>query len=197
MWADISKKSIEKIKNYTKKKTRYYKEQDEEKVKTYNEKIKNIQKDKIVYLDETGIQTYIYIEYARAVKGEKVISRVSGRKYKRIGIIAARMGNKVIAPIEYTGMMNSKFFEQWFSEQLLPNIPKGSVIVMDNASFHRKKKLFAISEEQGYQIIFLPPYSPELNPIEHLWSNIKRKLQKILPEFLSFDDALNFIFQVL
>ena len=148
MWTDISKKSIEKIKNYTKKKTRYYKEQDEEKVKTYNEKIKNIQKDKIVYLDETGIQTYIYREYARAVKGEKVISRVSGRKYKRIGIIAAQMGNKVIAPIEYTGMMNSKFFEQWFSEQLLPNIPKGNVIVMDNASFHRKKKLFAISEEK-------------------------------------------------
>ena len=68
---------------------------------------------------------------------------------------------------------------------------------MDNTSFHRKKKLFAISEEQGYQIIFFPPYSPELNPIEHLWSNIKRKLQKILPEFLFFDDALNFIFQVL
>lgn len=197
MWADINKKGVKETRNNTKKKTKRYKEQDPEKVELYKEKIKNIPRDKIVYIDETGIQTYIYREYARAPKGEKIIGKISGRRYKRIGIVAAQMGNKVIAPIEYTGVMNSKFFEKWFKEELLPKIPKESVIVMDNASFHRKKKLSSIADKQRSQIIFLPPYSPELNPIEHLWSNIKRRLQKILPNFHSFDDALDFIFQVL
>lgn len=197
MWTNSDKKSVKETENNTKKKTKQYKEQDVEKVKLYNEKIKTIPKDKIVYIDETGIHTYVYRQYARAPKGEKVIGKISGRKYKRIGIVAAQVGNKVIAPMEYTGVMNSKFFEKWFEEELLPKILKGSVIVMDNASFHRKKILFRIAEEQGHQMIFLPPYSPELNPIEHLWSNIKRKLEKILPNFPSFDDALDFIFQVL
>ncbi len=61
---------------------------------------------------------------------------------------------------------------------------------MDNASFHRKSKLISIVEKESYAIIFLPPYSPELNPIENFWSWLKRHLRKILPNFDSFDNAL-------
>ncbi len=57
--------------------------------------------------------------------------------------------------------MNSTLFEKWFQEQLLSTLPKETVIVMDNAAFHRKKQLFSIAEENGYRLIFLPPYSPE------------------------------------
>ena len=67
---------------------------------------------------------------------------------------------------------------------------------MDNAAFHRKKQLYAIANEKGYRLIFLPPYSPELNPIEKFWSWLKRHLQKILTFFDTFDDALFECFKV-
>ncbi len=121
---------------------------------------------------------------------------VSGRKYKRVGIVAAKLNKKVVAPLVYNGTMNSILFEQWFEQQLLPALPKGTVIVMDNASFHRKKQLSSMAEGNGFRLIFLPPYSPELNPIEKFWSWLKRYLRKILPFFDTFDDALFECFKV-
>ena len=92
--------------------------------------------------------------------------------------------------------MDSRLFEFWFSSQLLPSLDKGSVIVMDNASFHSKKKLFSAAHNAGCKLLFLPPYSPELNPIEKLWAWLKRLLRKILPHAPSFDDALFAAFQL-
>lgn len=160
------------------------------------EEIKDISKNNIAYVDETGIDKYLYREYAYSVKGEKVYGKINGHKYKRTSIVAAQINNKIISPLEYSGTMDSTLFEYWFKNILLHELPTGSVIVMDNASFHRKKQLLSIAEEMAYRLIFLPPYSPELNPIEKFWSCLKRRLQKILPFFDSFDDALYECFQV-
>ena len=92
--------------------------------------------------------------------------------------------------------MDSKLFEFWFSNQLLPSLDKGSVIVMDNASFHSKKKLFSAAQNAGCKLLFLPPYSPELNPIEKFWAWLKCFLRKIFPHAPSFDDALFTAFQL-
>jgi len=81
-------------------------------------------------------------------------------------------------------------FEDWFENNLLPALPKGTVIVMDNASFHRKEQLSCLAQKRGCFLIFLPPYAPQLNPIEHFWAWLKRCLQKILPLLPSFDEAL-------
>ncbi len=86
--------------------------------------------------------------------------------------------------------MNHELFEDWFETRLLPALPKETVIVMDNASFHRKAQLYELSQKYGCFLIFLPPYSPELNPIEHVWAWLKRCLRKILPILHSFDQAL-------
>ncbi len=102
----------------------------------------------------------------------------------------------MIEPLEYEGTMTSILFERWFELKLLPALPKNAIIVMDNASFHRKKHLFDIAQNYGYRLIFLPPYSPELNPIEKFWAWLKRQLQKILPNYDNFDDALFKCFQV-
>ena len=78
---------------------------------------------------------------------------------------------------------------------LLPVLAFGSVIILDNASFHRKAVLKTLADEAGFTIIFLPPYSPDLNLIEHFWASLKSKLRKIIKNFTSLSDAIVACFQ--
>lgn len=135
-------------------------------------------------------------EYGYAFRGEKVFSRKLGKKYKRTNIVAGKQGKKIIFPLEYDFTMDSTFFEFWFEKCLLPCLEKGTTIVMDNAKFHRKKQLFKISEKFEMNLIFLPPYSPELNPIEKFWSYLKSYIKNNIHLFQSLDDAIFSFFQV-
>ena len=72
-------------------------------------------------------------------------------------------------------------FENWFKTMLVKSIPRGYTIIMDNAKFHRKKKLGNLARRHGLKLLFLPAYSPGLNPIEKTWANLKRSLIDILP----------------
>lgn len=182
--------------NNTEKKTTGYEEQKQEKVAAYQVAIQDIPPEKIAYVDECGIDTYLHREYGYAPRGQQVFGRIRGRKYKRCGIVAAKMGNKILAPLQYSGTMDSRLFEFWFSNQLLPSLEKGTVIVMDNASFHSKKRLFFAAQNAGCKLIFLPPYSPELNPIEKFWAWLKRFLRNILSSASDFDTALCDAFQL-
>ena len=168
-----------------------------QKVKEYLEKIKDVPKEKIVYIDETGIDRCLSRKYGRSPKGDRVYGKVYGRKFERTNIVAAQQGKRIIAPLQYEGMMHSKFFETWFKKHLIPLLDKNTVVVMDNASFHRKKCLIDIAKKYGIKIIFLPPYSPELNPIEHFWNWLKKRITDSVPYFQKFNDVLYSIFQVL
>lgn len=147
-------------------------------------------------MDECGIDTYLYREYGYAPRGQQVFAKIRGKKYERCGLVAAKMAEKILAPLQYSGTMDSRLFERWFSELFLPCLDKGTVIVMDNASFHSKKRLFCAAQAAGCRLLFLPPYSPELNPIENFWSWLKRFLRKILPLSHSFDEAVSTAFQL-
>jgi hypothetical protein len=119
------------------------------------EQIEKIPPEQIAYVDEMGNDTYLYREYGRSKRGERIDGIVSGRKFKRTGIVAAKMGAAIIEPLQYDGTMYSKLFETWFETRLLPALPAKSVIVMDNASFHRKSKLYYLTEKAGHRLIFL------------------------------------------
>lgn len=90
--------------------------------------------------------------------------------------------------------MDSQLFEIWFETRLMCELPDSSVIVMDNAAFHRKGQLVSIAQKYRHRIVFLPPYSPELNPIEKFWAALKANLRKHLPDNVNFDNALHFCF---
>jgi len=147
-------------------------------------------------VDETGIDNYLYREYAYSRKGEPVYGSVSGRRYKRTGLVAAQIHGKVIAPLQYDGTMDSALFEHWFENHLMCELPKNSVVVMDNAAFHRKSRLPLLAQKYGHRLIFLPPYSPELNPIERFWAWLKNQLRSILTLCTSVDDAIYECFQL-
>ena len=184
----------EKTKNHTKKKTKSYRERDEIKRKEYKNIIKQYDTKTIYYIDETGIDRYYQREYGYALKGEKIYSNMSGRKFKRIGIVSAEQNGKFIAPMQYEGTMDSSFFEGWFSDVFLKEIPENSVIVMDNASFHCKPNLFDLASAHKCILYFLPPYSPDLNPIEKMWANLKSFLSSYSHNFSLIQSAISAFF---
>ena len=95
-----------------------------------------------------------------------------------------------VAPLQYNGATDSELFEFWFEKCLLKELSRGKFIVLDNASFHRKARRIELAKHKKCSIIFLPPYSPDLNPIENKWAWLKQKLRDILPGYDSFDLAL-------
>jgi transposase len=158
------------------------------------EKIKELPPESIVYVDETGIDQCLYREYAWAPRGQKVVAKISGRKFKRTNIVAGICQGQWVAPMEYGGTTDSAVFEFWFEHCLLKEVKPGSVIVLDNATFHKKSVLPLLAAVAGCRVLFLPPYSPDLNPIENKWAWLKRKLREILSDFDSFDSAVMAIF---
>jgi transposase len=145
-----------------------------------------------LYVDESGVNTCLVREYGRAVRGKKVEDEKRGRKFQRVNIIGGRCNGTHRAVRCYKGTTNSAFFERWFSEVLLKEVPRGCTIIMDNASFHRRGALLKIIKKARRKIglLFLPAYSPDLNPIEKTWANMKRKLRDSLPHHDSVESAV-------
>ena len=159
-------------------------------------RIKRISVKNIVYVDECGIDQCLYREYARSPRGQKVIGQISGKKFKRTNIVAGICLGQWIAPLQYDGSTDSDLFEYWFENHLLKQAGRGKYIIMDNASFHRKARLIELAQSKKCKVIFLPPYSPDLNPIEKKWAWIKQKLRDVLFASHSFDHAVWGAFQV-
>ncbi|CVT49945.1 IS630-Spn1%2C transposase Orf2 [Streptococcus pneumoniae] len=101
-------------------------------------------------------------------------------------MVAGLTNGELIAPMTYEEMMTSDFFEVWFQKFLLPTLTTPSVIIMDNARFHRMGKLELLCEEFGHKLLPLPPYSPEYNPIEKTWAHIKKHLIKGITKLLQY-----------
>ena len=130
------------------------------------------------------------------MRGVPVYGKVQGKKFNRVSIVAAQCGKEVVGWCEYTCTMNSRLFELWFSKVLLVEIPAGSVIIMDRASWHRQKVLKALAEAAGCRVIFLPAYSPDFNPIENTWANLKKFIKNYMVNFSSLSLAIYHYFEV-
>ena len=139
-----------------------------------------------VYIDETGFDNYFYREYGRSLKGQIIRGKVSGRIYQRISLVAGLTNGELIAPMTYKEMIMSDCFEACFQKFLLTILNTPSVIIMDNARFHRMGNLELLCEEFGHKLLLLPPYSPKYNPIEKTWAHIKKHLKKVLPSCNTF-----------
>lgn len=105
-------------------------------------------------------------EYAWSPRGESVNDEIKGHATEKLNIIAGLSGGDIIAPMIYECSMNSEMFNFWLEQQLLPEIPKNSLVVLDNASFHKTERTKELVEKFSCRLLFLPPYSPDLNPIE-------------------------------
>lgn len=85
-------------------------------------------------------------------------------------------------------------FNMWIEKMLIPELYAGQIVIMDNAAFHKSAKTRELIEGKGCRLIFLPPYSPDLNPIEIFWANFKRKVRKVLNQFKTLSEAIDYAF---
>ncbi len=127
-----------------------------------------------MYIDESGIEMNNTPDKGWGKKGEKLKAAKSGKYYQRTNIIAGLAGNKSVAPFVFNGSCNTELFNDWVEQFLIKELKPGQVVILDNAAFHKSKKTKELIESVGCKVIFLPPYSPDLNPIEKFWANMKR-----------------------
>jgi transposase len=143
----------------------------------------------LVYFDESGIGMGESYPYAWSKKGERALATKSGKYRARINFMAALHGRQFMAPFMLNGNCDALVFETYLEKFLLPELLPGKIIIVDNAAFHKSARAKALVQAKGCQLIFLPAYSPDLNPIEHGWFPIKNKIRQLLDLGESIDNA--------
>jgi transposase len=111
--------------------------------------------------------------YGYAPAGEPCFGTHDWHSKTRTNVIGALLGKNLLTAALFETSINSDVFYGWLTQDLLPKIPKNSVLVLDNATFHKRKDIQQEIQNAGLSLEFLPPYSPDLNPIEHKWAHYK------------------------
>ena len=114
-------------------------------------------------------------QYAYAPKGVSIEDTISSNQYRHTSLIAARVNGCFTVPMLFEGACDALVFNAWLENLLCPMLDASHVVILDNASFHKGKKTKELIAACDASLLFLPPYSPELNPIEKDFANIKRK----------------------
>lgn len=133
-----------------------------------------------MYVDEAGVDNRLFRTYARAPKGHKIYADIPGQKRERCSMIGGWMNRRFMAPLTFQGGCNAQVFNTWLKTILLPHLPTGTTVVMDNAAFHTSSHTQEWIEDAGCFLLYLPPYSPDLNPIEHCWHTLKSRLKPLM-----------------
>jgi transposase len=131
----------------------------------------------VVYVDESGVQQEMNPIRGRSKRGVRIYQETSGRRVKKDNVIAGYLNGLILALCIYAWSTNTEWFCLWFEYTLIPLLKPNSVIVLDNATWHSKAYLPVIAEAYGHKILWLPKYSPDLNPIEHVWASMKNWLR--------------------
>lgn len=119
------------------------------------------------------------------------MGEISGKRFGRQSVIAALNNKKLLAPMCFEGTCNTDVLNVWLKQELLPMLTPGQVLILDNASFHKSATTQKLVESYGCKLLFLPPYSPDLNPIEKCWANMKKKIREILPRASTLLEAFD------
>lgn len=115
-------------------------------------------------------------------------------RYARQSFIAAKIESRILAPFCYKGTCDTPLFNLWLKDFLIPELKAGQVVIMDNATFHKSEESQKLIEKAGCRILFLPAYSPDLNPIETFWANFKKMVRSNLEKLKTLADAIDFSF---
>lgn len=148
----------------------------------------------MVYLDESGFAQDMPRVYGYSNSGKRCYGIHDWQAKGRINVIGAIVSKNFLTIGLFEGSINSDVFYAWLTQELIPVLPENAVIVMDNASFHKRSDIIDAIEQSGALLEFLPPYSPDFNPIEKKWAQVKaiRKRERcsvdtLFAEYVDYD----------
>jgi len=133
---------------------------------------------RVVFLDETGLNTKMTRLYGRAPRGERLVAAVPHGHWRTTTFIAGLRQSGIIAPLVLDGPMTGAAFRAYVEQALVPALKPGDVVVMDNLAAHKVAGIEEAIVLAGASLLYLPPYSPDLNPIEQLIAQLKALLRK-------------------
>jgi transposase len=138
-----------------------------------------IDRDRFVFLDESHAKTTMTRRYGRALRGERVVDHVPVGEYHATTILGALRHDGTIAALVYEGGTNVSVMRAFAAGELQTILRPQDIVVMDNLSAHKDADVIAAIQSAGAKVCFLPPYSPDLNPIEKMWSKVKEILRSV------------------
>ena len=139
----------------------------------------DLEPDRLVFIDETWASTNMARTHGRCRRGERLRVGVPHGHWKTTTVVAGLTTRGMIAPFVLDGPINRLAFETYVERVLVPELRQGDVVVMDNLSSHKRASVRELIEAAGATLRFLPPYSPDFNPIEKAFSKLKAMLRKI------------------
>lgn len=135
--------------------------------------------DNVVFLDETSCNIQMARQHGWAPRGEHVYDYVPGSRGPNITVVGAITRDRVLCHDVMKGALNKEKWRAFVEDKLAPRLYPGDILVLDNLQVHKDPEALALLEGQGVIVLFQPPYSPDLNPIEFCWAFIKRLLRKL------------------
>ena len=133
---------------------------------------------KLVFIDETAASTNMTRRYGRGTRGDRLICKVPHGHWKTSTFVAALRHKGITAPFLLDGPMNGLTFRAYIEQILAPTLRRGDIVIMDNVGVHKVAGIREAIEARGAILLYLPPYSPDLNPIEQFFSKLKAVLRK-------------------
>ena len=133
---------------------------------------------RLVFIDETWTSTNMARRYGRAPKGERLRAGVPHGHWKTTTFIGALRQTGMVAPMVLDGPINGHAFQAYIDQVLVPELRPGDIVIMDNLGSHKGRAVRAAIEAAGAMLLYLPPYSPDFNPIENAFSKLKALLRR-------------------
>ena len=167
-----------------------------QKRKDWNGLISGFKASDLVFLDESGCNTDMTRRYAYSLGGSRAVDSAPLSKPKNTTILSSIQLDGTLRYTTFSGGTTVERFKRYLETDLLPHLNGNSVLIMDNMKSHHAKAIKQLLEEAKIRYIFLPPYSPDLNPIENLWSKVKALLRKFKARTLeTLPDAIQRAFR--
>jgi transposase len=154
-------------------------ERDKQRRSAFREYVRTIISERFVFVDECSTNISLAPIYARAPRGERARGKAPKNWGKNISLLCAIDSEGVKSSMSVEGAVDSKAFESYIEHFLAPMLKRGQIVVMDNLSSHKSKRVERLIEQTGATLLFLPPYSPDMNPIEEAFSKVKSILRKV------------------
>ena len=137
--------------------------------------------DRLVFLDECGINTLMARLHGRCPQGKRLVDSSPAACWKTTTLLSAVRLDGVIAPMMLPGAINGESFAGYIEQFLVSELKPGDIVIMDNLPSHKSQRVSDAIEGAGCTLVYLPPYSPDFNPIEPMWSKIKQVLRSHAP----------------